>query len=96
MEANWDGEKWKGQRDGGRQRRKGEGSGLELTFRVGRSFRDLHNVPGVPTCRKAREMYLGGTLWNPGAAAEGSFPRASWLSPVWSLGGSEHMRLYIS
>lgn len=40
----------------GRQRRKGEGSGLELTFH--RQELDLHNVPGVPTCRKAREMYL--------------------------------------
>ena len=37
--ANWDGEKRKGQRDGGRQRRKGEGSVLEPTFRIGRSCR---------------------------------------------------------
>lgn len=88
------GEKWKGREMGEGREKKGEG-GLELTFGLAGALSDLHNVSGVPTCRKAREMYLGGTLWNPGAAAEGSFPRASWLSPVWSLGGSEPI-FYIS
>lgn len=57
--------KVKGGREVGKakkKRRRGGVGRLELVFQVGGRLCALPSGPGVSTCRKAREVNLGGTL----------------------------------